>query len=310
MPTEGIARKIMFVAWADASEDDPFEFDAAAGDLASIAPEQRVYAHGELLTAVDHVRANPSDGALRLQLLALHDGDNAPSEWSPEAGATSIEFDDGHYAAFVTHVVIWPDKIAAFDRHKNAPGLGRLAAYIKKYTGERVIFRALYEQGLKQELEELNGYRAVEYSIHDPHKKTALASSGMIGSLLPRAWQQIPSLRVRVGMGRKGRRDAYLPDEVHDEVVEMSDAAEELFDSLVISGLSKTLKTPTGKPKTVKVNLLSQRLHVATELPRDSDRPGLPALSETFKAIRAARRQLDSDGKLEDAVEARLVLEP
>jgi hypothetical protein len=91
MQSAQIARKIMFVAWADASEQEPFDLDAAAEELASIEPDEQVFRHGEMLTAVDHVSPNTSNKPLRLQLLALHDGDSAPSEWSPDAGATSID---------------------------------------------------------------------------------------------------------------------------------------------------------------------------------------------------------------------------
>jgi hypothetical protein len=257
-------RKITFVAWANASEKFPFDLDEAARGLASIAPAEQVFQHGEMLTAVDHVSPGSQNRPTRLRLLALHDADSAPSEWGPGAGATYIKLAANRYTAFFTHVTIWPDMIAAFDQHANSPGLTRLAAYIKEHTDQRVVFRALYEQELKQQLEDLQGYRTVEYGIHSPHKKIALSANGMVGNLLPRMWQRIPSFRVRVGMGRKGRRDAYLPDDLHDEVLKMSDAAEEFFDSLVISGPSKTLKTPAGGPQKVDVNLLSQRLRLST----------------------------------------------
>jgi hypothetical protein len=309
MPTNSIKRRITFVAWASASEKRPFDLDEAISGLASVPPADQVFEHGEMLTAVDHVSSLTDNRPARLRLLALHDADNAPSEWGPGAGATHIKLAAGCYTAFFTHVVIWPDKIAAFDRYANAPGLGRLAAYIKEQTGERVIFRALYEQGLKQQLEDLSGYRSIEYGVHDPHKKIALAASGAIGSLLPRAWQMIPSIRVRVGMGRRGRRDAYLDDGLHDDVVAMSDAAEEFFDSLIISGPSKTRRTSSGGPQKIDVNLLSQRLQAEVDLPRDSVIPSLPKRSELFKAIRDVRREFDHSGKLEEAVEARIALD-
>lgn len=307
MPT--VKRKLTFVAWADAVKKRPFDLAKASTGLAKIKPNDQVLAHGDDLTAVDHIKPGTDAHATELQLLALHDADNAPSEWGPGTGAKQITIGKGSYAAFFTHVLIWPDNIAAFDAHVNAPGLARLADYIRHGTGQRIMFRALYEQGLKERLEDLAGYRSFEYGIHDPHKKAAISSSGMAGSILPKLWQQIPSMRVKIGMSRRGRRDAYLPPEIADEVIGMADAAEQFFDALIIRGASKTQKTEKGHPKQVEVNLLSQRLRVDREVTRDPGGGNLPERIAVFGALRKARRELDAAGKLEAAQEARIVLE-
>lgn len=309
MSTNVIKRGLTFVAWADASERKPVDLDVLKNQLQQNNPEEQVLAHGGALTAIDQFKCDAA-GVQRFQLLALHDAENAPSEWGPGAGATPISLKQGCYTAFITHVMIWPDRVAAFDRHPNAPGLSRLATYVKERAGERIVFRALYERDLKARLEDLRGARGIEYSIHDPHKRAALArQNGMFASLLPTVSQRVPTVRVAIGMGRKGPRDAYLPDELHDQVIEMADHAEEFFDSLIIGGHSKSEVSASGKPKSVKINLLSERLQIDADLPRSADMPNLPERKAVYRALRAARQQLDQSGRLQDAVEARMVLD-
>lgn len=112
-----------------------------------------------------------------------------------------------------------------------------------------------------------------------------------------------------MGMGRKSKRDAYLPPDVADEVVGLADKAEQFFDALVIRGKSKTQKTAAGNPQTVEVNLLSRRLHVTADLPRDSNNRSAVEQDAAFDALADARSQLDADHKIADAVEARILLD-
>jgi hypothetical protein len=305
-----VKRNLTFVAWADALQKQPFDLGAASAALATVKAGEEVLKHGEELTAVDHVKPAKRDtDATEIQLLALHDADNAPSEWGPGEGARRISIGDGRYTAFFTHVLIWPDNVAAFDAHANAPGLGRLAEYIKERTGQRIQFRALYEQGLKEQLEDIDGLRSFEYGIHDPHKKAELGASGMVGNLLPKMWQKVPSMRVKMGMGRRGRRDAYLPPDLADDVLKITDSAEQFFDALIFRGPSKTLKQPNGRPKPIEVNLLSKRLRVEANVERDAGGGNLPDRQAVFAELRKARKALDKAGKIDAAQEARIVLD-
>lgn len=309
MAPSAVKRKMTFVAWADANEKQPVDLDAAVKKLTQLDADEIVLPHGqELLTAVDHVRRGTQTRAAELQLLALHDAANAPSEWGPGAGARPVTIGRGRYTAFFTHMLIWPDKIAAFDGHANAPGIGRLAEYLRIRTGQRLIFRALYEQGLKERLEDIEHFRSFEYGIHDPHKKSALAGNpGMIRGL-PQLWQKVPSVNVKMGMSRRSRRDAYLPPEIANDVLAMSDVAEQFFDRMVIRGPSKTRKKPNGRPEQIRIDLLSERLRRDREI-RRSDDGNLPDRAATFKALRDVRKELDADGKLQAAQEARIFLD-
>jgi hypothetical protein len=308
MAENTIRRRLVFSAWADTTEKSPFDRLAAADVLADLSPDEVVLEHGEALTAVELVRRGTDTKSTRVRLFALHDAKSAPSTWRVGEGASVIDLADGRYSAFITHVSIWPNKIVTHDAHANAPGLGRLSAYLHHLTGQKMTIRALYEQGLVEQLEDLIGIRGLEIGIHNPHKAQG-AGAGMVESLLPSFAKKVPSLRVSMGMGRKGPRDAYLDPEVADLVYEISDKAEQLFDSLKVSGKSKTIKTPKGEPKTITVNMLSQRLCIEADLPREVDNPGLPEEDELFKAVTRAKRELQESGALEAAVEARMVLD-
>jgi hypothetical protein len=307
MGDEDLTRRLTFSAWADLSEKHPFNRLAAAEALSKLKPADLVFGHTDALTAVELVQKGDASTPTYLQLLALHDAQSAPSSWGPGQGASLINLGTGQYSAFITHVAIWDNKIVAHDAHANAPGLGRLAAYLMDKAEGRVAFRALYEQGLANQLSDLEGLRGLDFAIHNPHKLQN--ATGMLGSLIPQVSSKVPSIQVSVGMGRRGPRDAYLPDDIAKDVHEIADKAEQLFDTLKIKGKSKTEKTPAGKPKTVELNLLSHRLHVVRELPRDKDNPGIPDQAAVFGALSSAHDELRTTEALEKAVEARLLLD-
>lgn len=307
MASETLKRRIVFSAWADTSERHPFDRLAAADALNKLGDDEVVLEHGEALTAVEVIQKGSPDKPTRLLLLALHDAASAPSAWGAGQGASLINLGDDEYSAFITHVSLWENKIAAHDAHANAPGLGRLASYLWQRAGQRVTFRSLYEQGLADQLEDLDGVRAVDVAIHSPHK--AQNASGLIGSVIAQLRPKAPAIRVSLGMGRRGPRDAYLDPEIADAVHEVADKAEQLFDTLRIRGKSKTVKTEAGNPKTVEINLLSHRLQVAVELQRDVANPAVPDRKALFKAVTSARKELQDSGALKAAEEARTLLD-
>lgn len=303
-----VKRRLTFVAWTDASKKAPFDPIAAATTLAGIDSDELVLEHGDALTAV-HVVDKGGDGKpTRLVLLALHSYDDRPLSYEPGQLAKAITIGKDQYTAWASHVSIWKDRIAAFDMYAAGPGLSRLSSYLRDQADAKVRFLPLYEQDLAQHLDNLEGLRAVEFSVHSPTRLARVGTGhGMFSDLVDNVrTRKVPSLRVSIGMGKKGPRDHYLHSEVTEDVLKLAEKAEEFFDALVISGKSKTEKTPSGKPKTVRFNLLSQRLHVARDLPRASDGGNVPDRTSCFKAINAARNQLDSTGALKSAVDARI----
>jgi hypothetical protein len=110
---------------------------------------------------------------------------------------------------------------------------------------ERVCFRSLYEQETADRLRDLDGIRGVEFSIHESHKIQRARARGMLGSVLPR--RHFPSVHVSAGMSRKEPEDAYVDDELAEELFSLADDAEQYFDRIKIRGLSKTERTATGR---------------------------------------------------------------
>jgi hypothetical protein len=303
-----VKRRLAFYAWADTSEQHPFERVKAAEAVQGLGSDEIVLDQGDdALTAVEIVSPGDDNDATELLLHALHGPGARPSEWGPGEGTRTIQIGQGRYTAFTSHVTIWKDNVAALDMHANSPGLGRLSTYFWKQATERVAFRPLYHQDTAERLKDLDGIRGVDFSIHEPHKIVEARKRGMLGSVLPR--RSFPSIQVSAGMSRKDSHDAYLDDELAEEFFAIADSAEEFFDRITIRGLSKTEKTKTGKKKAVDINLLSERLQDEGMLESDSDNPSLPDQSTAFAGLAAARRAFDQDGKLQAAVEARLSLD-
>jgi hypothetical protein len=166
--------------------------------------------------------------------------------------------------------------------HTNSPGLGRLSGYIWKQAQERVI-RPLFNPHAAQRLKDLDGIRAVDFSIHEPHKIAQTRNRGMLGSLLPRT--KVPSIAVSASVGQRRPHDAYLDDELAAEVFKIADSAENFFDRIIVPGLSKTEKTPTGKQRSVEISLLSERLQEERTLDSDGTVPAPELRGTTYAQI-------------------------
>jgi hypothetical protein len=303
-----VNRRLAFYAWADTSEKHPFQRVSAAEAVGQLDPDDVVLDQGdEALTAVEIVAVGDENEPTKLLLHALHGPGSRPSEWGPGEGTRTIQIGEGRYTAFSSHVTIWKDKVAALDMHANSPGLGRLSTYFWKQATERVAFRPLYDQGTAERLKDLDGIRGVDFAIHEPHKIAEARKRGMLRSVLPQ--RKFPSIHVSAGMSRKQPHDAYIEDELAQELFEIADSAEEFFDRITIRGLSKTEKTKTGKKASVDINLLSERLQLERAIDSDSENPSLPDLAKAFAALMAARQHFDQTGELQAAVEARLALD-
>jgi hypothetical protein len=301
-------RRLAFYAWADTSERYPFERVKAGEAVNALSTDDVVLDQGdEALTAVEIIAVGDENEPTKLLLHALHGPGSRPSEWGPGEGTRTIQIGEGRYTAFTSHVTIWKDKVAALDMHANSPGLGRLSTYFWKQVTERVAFRPLYNQKTAERLKDLDGIRGVDFSIHEPHKIAEARKRGMLRSVLPT--RKFPSIHVSAGMSRKQPHDAYIDDELADELFEIADSAEQFFDRVTIRGLSKTEKTGTGKKASVEINLLSERLQIERALDSDRENPVLPDQANTFAALDAARRTVAQNGQLQAAVEARLALD-
>lgn len=303
-----VGRRLTFYAWADSNEKHPFDCLSVAKAVKALKKDDVVLDNGrDELTAVEVVSLGDEQKPTKVLLHALHGPGSRPSEYGPGEGTRTIQIGEGRYTAFTSHVMIWRDKVAALDAHANSPGLGRLAAYFWRQVGGRVVFRPLYSQGTAERLKDLDGIRGVDFAIHEPHKVVQAHTRGMLRAILP--VRKFPSIHVSAGMSRRQPNDAYLDDDVAQELYALADSAEQFFDRLVIRGASKSQKTKTGKKKSIEINLLSERLHVEQSLTRDPQNPSLPEREAAFDALEAACKKLKRSGELQAAVEARLALD-
>jgi hypothetical protein len=85
--------------------------------------------------------------------------------------------------------------------------------------------------------------------------------------------------------------------------------AEQFFDTVAISGRSKTQTTPAGNPKTVRLNLLKHRIQLAMDIARSPKGGNLPDADSVYEALIDARKTIDKNGRLSKAVEARTILD-
>ncbi len=297
-----VLRQLMFSGWQNAAERFPFDRIEAARAIAALPPEELVLDRDGQITAVEVDQVGTATTPTYFQLLALRDFDSRPLDWGPGTGASPIQMLQDRYPADITHVALWEDNIAAYDRHANAPGLGRLALYMRVKADQRAQFVSLYDPTVIDQLDDLETIRGFEYGIYDHNRFTHTADTGLLETFFPRA--PAPSISVRLGMSRKSPRDAQLDPEVTEAMLQAATKAEDLLDSLYVSGRSKTRKTPAGNPKTVTLNLLSHRLQVSRDVRRAPEGGNLAARPEVYQALRDAKRELQDAGTLQRAATA------
>jgi hypothetical protein len=296
-----VARQLVFYKWGSINAKPPFEYHHALTELNDKVvgdPNFAIMKHDEVTTAMAVVSAGTERQPAKLQLLALRNEDNRPSQWKPGAELEALSMPKDWYPSDVTHVMIWPDGIAAQDLHANAPRLGRLSFYLRQQVQAYVSFEPLYQPDMFTRLQQLRGrLRGVEISMTRP--EYVESSRGAFGTLLPSVWgSRVPSVAVHVGMGRRGPRDRFLDDATEEAVFQIAEDAHDQVDRLVVFG-----KDPTTN-KTERVNLLSERLQERVEIPARANAPALPVAELAFEALSAAYRSFRDQGLFEKAIQA------
>jgi hypothetical protein len=296
-----VARQLVFYRWLSINAKPPFEYHHALAELNDKVvgdPNFAVMKHDEVTTAVTVVSPGSERQPAKLQLLALRNEDNRPSQWKPGAELEPLSMPKDWYPSDVTHVMIWPDGIAAQDLHANAPRLGRLSFYLRQQVQANVSFEPLYQPDMFTRLQQLRGkLRGVEISMTRP--EYIESNRGAFGTLMPSAFgSRVPSVAVRLGMGRRGPRDRFLDDAMEEAVFAIAEDAHDQVDRLVVFG-----KNPATN-KTERVNLLSERLHERVEVPARADAPALPVAELVFDGLTAAYRSFSDQGLFESAIQA------
>jgi hypothetical protein len=298
-----VARQLVFYRWTNVNAKPAFEYHHALAELRNKIGGEPQFAvmHGdEVTTAADVASCGTESQPAKLQLLALRDEDNRPSQWKPGGQLSALSMPADSYPSDVSHVMIWPDGIAAQDLHANAPRLGRLSFYLRHQVHDYVTFESLYQPDMFTRLQQLRGrLRVVEISLTRPEYVDS--KRGVFGTLLPSVFgERVPSVAVRLGMGRRGPRDRFLDDTMEEAVFAIAEDAHDYVDRLVVFG-----KNPETN-KTERVNLLSERLQQKVEIPTRTDAPGLPVAELVYQELEAAYRTFRDQGLFDQAVQAQV----
>jgi hypothetical protein len=296
-----VARQLVFYRWGSINAKPPFEYHRALTELNDKVegdPNFAIVKNDEVTTAVTVVSPGTEHQPAKLHLLALRSEDNRPSQWKPGEELEALSMPKDWYPSDVTHVMIWPDGIAAQDLHANAPRLGRLSFYLRHQVQAHVSFEPLYQPDMFARLQQLRGrLRGVEISMTRPEYTDV--DRGAFGTLLPTVFgQRVPSVAVRLGMGRRGPRDRFLDDATEEAVFQIAEDAHDQVDRLVVFG-----KNPATN-KTERVNLLSERLQERVEIPARVDAPALPVAELVFEELSATHRSFRVQGLFEKAIQA------
>ena len=296
-----VHRKLTFYAWRNGVKRRPFDRLAAAKAVKDLEgdPGSVVEIDGTLVAALVRAVGNATKPS-RFQLLPLRDYENRPLRFRPGSALSAITLASGEYTSDVAHIAVWPDGYAAYDAHGFAPGPQRLAAYLRATCDERVDFLALYDRDLLDYVRSLDGLTAVEFSITSSEKAQRAIDSqkGVFAGLISarRGLEEI-SFGTRISAGRsRGRR---LDSQLQEDVLDLAEKADNYFDSLRVAGIDPNTK------KSVEVNLLQTRLHVAVDLPRVRGGGDTPSPARCFSELDTAKRKLGKT-KLEEALRARV----
>jgi hypothetical protein len=296
-----VSRRLVFYKWTSVNTKPPFEYHHALTELdEKVAgdPSFAVVKTDEVATAVKVASPGTEHQPAKLQLLALRSEDNRPAQWKPGEELAALSMPKDWYPSDVTHVMIWPDGIAAQDLHANAPRLGRLSFYLRHQVQAHVSFEPLYQPDMFARLQQLRGrLRSVEITMSRP--EYVGEDRGAIGTLLPAVFgQRVPTVGVRLGMGRRGPRDRFLDDALEEAVFQIAEDAHDQVDRLVVVG-----KNPETN-KSERVNLLSERLHELVEVPTQVDAPALPVADMVFGGLEASYRSFRDQGLFDRAIQA------
>ena len=300
-----VERRLTYYRWYSSNAERPFlPYEAAATLRANIErdPAASVVRRRDSITAVQVLAGGDAATPSRFQVLSVRHEDDRPVEWSPGQNVRTLIMDDGYSTADVTYFTLWPDGYAAQDFHSYAPRPSRLAQLLKLRVGAHVSFNVLYRRDMMEKLRRLRGQlRTVELAITSPELADA-QHVGMMATLFPAAFgAQVPSLSIRLGMGRYGPRDRYLDAQTEEAVFQVAENAQELVDSLSITGIDPSTE------RSATVNLLQERVGHTVDVEPNVDATSLPDEKAIFEAMDDARQELDALGLLQTASEAQPV---
>lgn len=299
-----LKRKLVFYRWTSLIGRSDFEPDAVAVRLAqeiAADPDYQMVDKDGVITAVEVVDAGGGREPAKFRVLALRGVDERPFKWNPSASISPISMLADEYPADATHVSVWPDGYCAHDLGRYSPRVSRLSFFLRQKMQEYVHFDPLYDQDAFRRLQEMKGqFRSFDLAMTKPEYATR--ERGTFGNLIPAVvGEELPSVRVTLGMGRYGRKDRYIDQHLEDELLDVAIRASDLLTGMVVRGRSSRTN------RVEEVNLLTERLSSEVELPRRSDIPSAPDVDSVFFELEQCYKDFRRRGVFETTSTAELM---
>lgn len=302
-----LKRNLVFYRWTSVAGRNEFEPSEVAERLAQqiIAnrDHQMVKKDG-VITAVEVVDSGGGREPVKFRVLALRGVEDRPFKWDPTASIGPLSLLANEYPADATHVAIWPDGYCAHDMGKHSPRLSRLSFFLRQRMLSYVHFSPLYNEDVFRRLEEMKGQlRSFDLAMTKPEYATR--DRGTFGKLWPAVvGEELPSVRVSMGMGRYGSKHRYIDQDLEDELLDLAANASDLLTGMVVRGRNKRTD------RVEQVNLLTERLSTQVELPHRTDIPSVPRVESVFHELDQAYKDFKQRNAFEATSAAELMHKP
>ncbi|WP_406453652.1 hypothetical protein OG782_22390 [Streptomyces sp. NBC_00876] len=299
-----LKRKLVFYRWASVASRNTFEPSVVAERLAQEIAADREYQMVEkdgVITAVEVVDAGGGREPAKFRVLSLRGVEDRPFKWDPNSSIGPLSLLADEYPADATHVSIWPDGYCAHDMGRYSPRVSRLSFFLRQRMLEYVQFDPLYNEDAFRRLEEMKGqFRSFDLAMTKPEYATR--DRGTFGRLWPAvAGEELPSVRVTLGMGRYGPKDRFIDQDLEDELLELAANASDLLTGMVVRGRNRRTN------RADQVNLLTERLAAEVELPHRTDIPSAPRVDSVFFELDQAYKDFRQRGVFEATSTAELM---
>lgn len=295
MSAGSLRRRIIFQGWEDVKGRPPFDRIAGTSAVALLpvdewALEELDYTTGVL---VDEVGSEQTPTLLRC--FRLRAGDDTPHKLDANRNPTPVQLLRDEAITDWTHVVIWPDGFVAHESTRDAPGLSRLAGYLREMVDEHVRFFPLYDRSLLEELEALDDIKAVDvkFAVSRAEQVEGLRHDGMFAALL-RVGRDVDAITISTKVSVGPSRKHFLRSDVHSEILELAGSADDFLDHLTVNGVKDD--------RAVRIDLLRKRLDDLLTVARSRTLGNAPDPELMYSSIEQSRRRLERSERLRRAV--------
>jgi hypothetical protein len=287
-------RTIRFVAWEDLPNRPPFELERFGDVVEALDAGNWRLEDSDMTTAASVFRRGDP---ICFRYFRIRGAGDLPSRLNIERETLPLDLPEGESISDWIHVVRWPDGYAAYDPHRDAPTVSRLAWYARQRANQYVRFVNLYDRTLIDQLHDLDELTALDFRVvrSDPAQDAIDRRLGLLrGAFALHREAEAATVTTSVSVGRSRRRQ--LSEEIREDVLELAERSADLLDQLVVRG--------RRDGRSVQIDLLNQRIQRRVRVNRASPSVRAPAPETMFDEIIELRRQLDADRVLEMATRA------